>query len=609
MRKKTRTPRARTSTAKARRPWRWAALVAGLPAKVVRYARSVEAGRVADRPTAYAVSVISGETIAGPFVRQACARHLRDLGRKELTWDLAAATHAIGYFENVLKLNGEGFEGKAFKPSPHQAFRIGSIYGWLRADGARRFSYAYVEEGKGNGKSPELAGFAIKGMTGDKVPRAEIYFAAPKKEQAMIPFRDAVAMVDQSPALTSKVVKSGLRPCWQLSYPANEAFIKPVANDDRASGHRPYMALFEELHEHRDASVVDMLMAGQKGRRNFLAYAITNSGVWGEESLCWEWRQKSISVLAARSPADAGWDDSWFAYIAALDEGEDPLVDESCWIKANPNLGVSIQHDYLHKRVTVAKTMPRKEGEVRRLNFCQWVEAVSDWIRLEDWDACDAPVDPVKLRGRSCFAALDLSSTKDFTALVLVFPEIESDPLWYLMPFLFIPEETLRTRVGRDKTIPYELWRDAGLIHVTPGNAIDTAYLKHTFLEQAQLYKFVECPFDRWNAADLVTQLQTEGFTMVGVGQGYETYTAPVKKFEELVLRRKIAHGGHKAMRFMLRNVKIRPGPAEAAKPDKEHSTDRIDGITAALMGVARAMVVPLAPPESVYERRGILSA
>lgn len=602
-------PRARSSAKKrprARR-WRWSVLVEDLPDRVVRYARAVLAGTVKDPVTRYAADVIVGTVIAGPFVRQACARHLRDLGRKDLCWKVAAARHAINYFQVVLKLNGEGFEGVAFSLSPHQAFRIGALYGWVRLDGSRRFNYAYVEEGKGNGKSPELAGLGIKGLTGDGIPRAEIYFAAPKKDQAMIPFRDAVAMVDQAPALRDAILKSGKNPCWQLSYQANGSFARPVANDDRASGPRPYMALFEELHEHRDSSVVDMLMAGQKGRKNFLCYAITNSGVWGEESLCWEWRQKSLGVLAARSPTDAGWDDSWFAYVASVDEGEDPLVDESCWVKANPNLGVSIRHDYLRNRVTVAKTMPRKEGEVRRLNFCQWVEAVSDWIGLDAWDACKAAVDPLKLVGRSCFASLDLSSTKDFTALVLVFPEIEGDPLWYLLPFLFIPEETLKQRVGRDRNVPYEVWRDRGLIHVTPGNSIDSAYIRHTFQEQAKRFRFVECPYDRWNAATLVTQLQDDGFTMVPIGQGYETMTAPVKKFEELVLKQKVAHGGHEVLRWMLRNVKIRPGPAEAAKPDKEKSTERIDGIVAALGGVARGMVVPLLPQQSIYETRGIL--
>ena len=204
---------------------------------------------ISDAATQYALEVVAGERIAGPHVRGQCARHLRDIesGHKRgLVWKVEAAEKAQGFFEDVLKLNGGDFEGKPFALLPWQRFVIGSLFGWMGPDGHRRFRNAYIETAKGSGKSPLAAGVGMLGLVADNEPRAEIYSAATKKDQAMILFRDAVAMVDQSPELSKRLQKSGTgERCWNLAYMAQGAFFRPISSDDGQSGPRPHIGLID----------------------------------------------------------------------------------------------------------------------------------------------------------------------------------------------------------------------------------------------------------------------------------------------------------------------------------------------------------------------------
>ena len=226
---------------------------------------------ISDAATQYALEVVAGERVAGPHVRGQCARHLLDMkeGHKRgLVWNVEESEKAQGFYADVLKLNGGDFEGKPFVLLPWQQFVIGSLFGWMGADGHRRFRNAYIETAKGSGKSPLAAGVGMLGLVADNEPRAEIYSAATKKDQAMILFRDAVAMVDQSPELGKRLQKSGTgERCWNLAYMAQGAFFRPISSDDGQSGPRPHIGLIDELHEHKTNTVVEMMRAGTKSRR------------------------------------------------------------------------------------------------------------------------------------------------------------------------------------------------------------------------------------------------------------------------------------------------------------------------------------------------------
>ena len=311
--------------------------------------------------TTYAEAVQAGDIVAGPFVRLAAARHLRDLETgpaRGLHFDHDAAERALRFFGFLQLAEGE-FAGKPFNLELWQQFIIGSLFGWMGADGYRRFRKAYIEIGKGNGKSPLAAGVGLYGLVADGEAGAEIYSAAVTRDQAGILWTDAKHMVEASAALRDRIDIN----VSNLAFSATNSYFRPVSSEARSlDGKRVFMALVDELHEHRTPMVVDKMQAGTKGRRQPLIFEITNSG-YDRTSVCWQHHEYSRQILEGTLE-----DDGWFAYIAALDEGDD-YRDRDVWIKANPNLGVSITHKYLEEQVREADGMPAKANIVKRLEL------------------------------------------------------------------------------------------------------------------------------------------------------------------------------------------------------------------------------------------------
>ena len=570
-----------------------------------------------DRATAYALDVVKGKIIAGPDVRNACRRHLKDLERgpaRGLLWDLEAANHAIGYFEDVLCLNGGEFEGKPFVVLPWEAFVIGSVFGWKGPDGYRRFRTAYVETAKGSGKSPVAAGVGLYGLTSDGEARAEIYAAATKKDQAQILFRDAIAMVDQSPLLACRLEKSGAPGReWNLAHQDSASFFRPVSADDGQSGPRPHIALLDEIHEHKTRMVVDMMRAGTKSRRQALIFMITNSG-HNKISVCWEYHEYGSKVCAAGAigagPEDADFDDSFFAFICSMDEKDDPFKDEACWYKANPSLAHGIPGlKYLREQVTEARGMPSKVSMVRRLNFCQWVEASSPWIGRDVWLAAEDDFDHELLAGRRCWAGLDLSSTQDLTSLVLVFEPTTADPFWRTLPFFWLPEVGLHDKAERDK-VPYLAWRDAGHLETTPGKAINKLHVIHRLAEVADRYDLQSIAYDRWRIEDLKMLIESEGISLpplIPFGQGFKDMSPALDEFEQRLLNGLLKHNGNPVLTWCAANAVTASDPAGNRKVAKDKATGRVDGIVAGIMAVGATIREDTSDGPSVYEDRGVL--
>ncbi len=540
----------------------------------------------ADPVTEYAQSVVDGVRVAGPHVRGQCARHLRDLkeGKKRgLVWNLDEANKALRFYSNVLKLNGGDFEGKPFNLLPWQKFVVGSLFGWQGTDGYRRFRVAYVETAKGSGKSPLAAGVGMKGLVADNEPRAEIYSAATKKDQAMILFRDAVAMVDQSPELAKRLTKSGTgERAWNLAYTAQGAFFRPISSDDGQSGPRPHIGLIDELHEHKTNTVVEMMRAGTKSRRQALIFMITNAG-HNRMGPCWGYHEYGAKVASGEVE-----DDAFFPYVCSLDEKDDPFADESCWPKANPSLqdadlpGMK----YIREQVIEAKGMPSKEAIVRRLNFCQWTDAESPWISGEVWRAARRDFDWQELRGRRAVAGLDLSSTTDLTGLVfLVEPLKEGEP-WLLVPFCWLPDVELQRKADTDR-VPYIQWRAEGYLDTTPGRAISKRVILQKLSAMCDFFEIVACGYDRWRIEDLMAMAADDGISlpeMKPVGQGYKDFSPALETFERMLLNGEIAHSGHKVLDWCMSNSVIEQDGAENRKLSKEKATGRIDLAVAAVM-------------------------
>ncbi len=549
-----------------------------------------------DACTKYARDVASGRIVAGPHVRAACARHLRDLehGHKRgLKFDLNRAQHALQFFPKVLRLAGGQFEGKPFKLQPSQAFIVGSLFGWTRKDGTRRFRIAYIEEGKGNGKSPLAAGIGLYGMVSDGEPRAEIYAAATKKDQAMVLFRDAVAMVDQSPALARRLTKSGRDDkVWNLFDEKSNSFFRPISADDGQSGPRPHIGLVDELHEHKSATVMGMMSAGRKWRRQPLIVAITNSGT-DKKSVAWEYHQKGIKVASGIEE-----DDTLFVYIAALDKKDDPLIDESCWIKANPLLGKLITVQYLRDEVNTARGMPSKEALVRRLNFCQWVEAHNPFIPYEAWVAASREYGLAKFAGMTAIAGFDLSATTDLTACVLLF-QIEG--LYWFWPMFWIPADGLAARVKKDGA-PYDNWVRDGHVFTTPGKAIDKDHVVRKVAEELGTHNItlLKAPFDRHRIDVLQAACDREGVSwpLEPFGQGFVSMGSAVDSFETALVSGTLRHPGNPCFDRNAANAVTVSDPAGNRKINKANAVSRVDGLVAALMTMGVMNAPAKQPPK-----------
>ncbi len=465
-----------------------------------------------ERTNAYAADVLAGKIVAGPHVRNACRRHFDDLEKgsaRGLWFDTEAADQKINYFENVLKLSEGQFEGLPFHLHPAQTFIVGSIFGWKRQDGTRRFRRAYVEQGKGNGKSPMAGGIGLIGMTADGEAGAQVYSAAAKREQAGILFADAVKMVRASPTLLKKIEFSGgVGREYNMAHHASGSFFRPVSRDTgkSGSGPRPYFVLADEVHELPDGKILEMLERGFKFRREPLLFMITNSGS-DRNSICWAEHEWAIKVAAGNIDAvtDTTYigdvlDDTTFAYVCALDEGDDPLNDPSCWAKANPLLGVTITEEYLAGVVDQAKNIPAKQNGILRLHFCVWTDAESAWMSREVFEPLLAEFDPAIHKGEEIHLGLDLSQSRDITAMGCVVrtgTTADNKPTFDAWVEAWTPGDTIQAREDRDK-IPYRVWRDQGHIHAPGGENINYRHVAQTIVEYDRDYKIKMVAYDRY---------------------------------------------------------------------------------------------------------------
>jgi phage terminase large subunit-like protein len=550
----------------------------------------------ADPTTDYARKVIDGTYPAGPHVRNACKRHLRDLDtghERGLRFDPEKAAHALGFFRDVLHLMGGEFEGVKFHPAPWQEFVIGSLFGWLNADGYRRFRVSFIESGKGSGKSPLAAGVGLYMLVADGEARAEIYAGASKKDQAMILFRDAVAMVRHSPALQSRLTFSGGPGReWNIAHLAKGSFFRAISADDGQSGPRPHCALLDEVHEHRDETVVEMLRAGTKGRRQALIFMITNSGV-DRQSICYQYHDYTCRVCAGDIE-----DDAHFGYVCALDEGDDPFTDEGCWPKANPTLGVTIRHDYLREQVTAARGMPGKESIVRRLNFSQWVDATSPWVSGDLWRQCETDLDLDQLQGAACWGGLDLSGTNDLSALALVW---KIDGKFKAAVWQWTPADTLAERARRDR-VPYAQWVKEGHLIATPGRSVDYQFIARELGELAARFNIRGVAFDPFRIKWFIRDLDAMGVSVnliphgQGVGRSTESSLWMPRSID--VLEKSVLDGTLQVQRNPVLTFNSASAILESdAKGNrlwvKRKSAGRIDGIVALSMALGAADTGP----------------
>ena len=466
------------------------------------------------RVTRYAHRVLTGQVVAGPSVRAACERHFKDLAFGEdrgLYFDQEAAERVYRFFETKLRLNGGRFEDKPFILHESQAFRLGSLFGWKTIHPeygpVRRFRRFYDEEGKGNGKSPLAAGIGMYMLMADNENRAEVYAAAAAKDQAMVLFRDAVAMRNQSPWVASRVdVRGGSMP-QNMMYLKRNSFFRPISPEGAHSGPRPSCALADEVHEHRTREVIDMLEAGFKFRTQPLLVMTTNSG-HDKRTLCWEEHERAVKVAKGEIE-----DDSTFAFVCDLDEGDDPLEDESCWIKVNPLLGVILDYKYLRGIVREARNMPSKAAKIKRLHFCIWTESDKTWITDKVLRRVLHDFDPFREhKGKEVNVGLDLGARRDLTAAAGVvetgmveITRINEDgdeivttaPTYDAWVEAWTPGGTIKDREIADKA-PYSQWVEDGHLFKSDGDQVSLAQVAARIQRWEETFILRGLAYDRY---------------------------------------------------------------------------------------------------------------
>ena len=514
-------------------------------------------------------------------------------------YDKAQADYVVSFIECLCHTKGK-WAGKPFVLLPWQEEIIRNLFGILKADGKRQFTTAYIEIPKKNGKSELAAAIALYLLFGDGEPSAEVYGAVADRQQASIVFDVANQMVQLTPALAKRCkIKAATK---TIENNMNNGTYKVLSAEvGTKHGFSVSGLVLDEVHTQPNRKLFDVLTQGSGDAREQPLYFLITTAGNDTNSICYELHQKALDIMEGRK-----YDTTFYPVIYGASEEED-WTDPKVWAKANPSLGETIQMEKVIAACESAKQNPAEENAFRQLRLNQWVKQSIRWMPMNKWDACAFPVDISDLEGRVCYGGLDLSSTTDITAFVLVFPPEDEDDKYIVLPYFWIPEETLDLRVRRDH-VPYDIWKKQGFLETTEGNVVHYGYIEKFIEKLGEIFNIREIAFDRWGAVQMVQNLEGMGFTVVPFGQGFKDMSPPTKELMKLTLEQKIAHGGHPVLRWMMDNIFIRTDPAGNIKADKEKSTEKIDGVIATIMGLDRAIRCGNDNGASVYDSRGLVT-
>lgn len=512
-----------------------------------------------------------------------------------MPYDEAIAQRAIDWFPRYLKHTKGRWASVPFELLPWQREIVGKLFGTIKADGARQYKRVYVEIAKKNGKSELAAGIALKLIFADNEPGAEVYSAAADRDQASIVYNVAADMVRNSPALAkrSKIVDSTKR-----IFHNNGGIYRVLSADAHTKhGFNVHGVIFDELHAQPNRELWDVLTMGSgAARRQPVYFAITTAG-YDRHSICWEIHEY------ARKVRDGIIEDPSFLPILYYADEEDDWTSEAVWSKCNPSLGETISLESLREDCAMAQQTPALENTFRQLHLNQWVKQESRFIPMRHWDACPA-IDDLDFDGEEFYAGLDLAATTDIAAFVMI--HLGDDGLYDVFPHFWIPEDSMRDRSKRDG-VPYDQWVDQGYMIATSGNVIDYKSIRQKIIDLGEKCQILEIAYDRWNASQLVQDLVDDGATMVPFGQGFVSMSGPTKELLTLVLSHRIRHNGNPVLRWMADNMVVRKDPAGNLKPDKEKSTEKIDGMVALIMALDRAIRHGGDNSGSVYNQEGAI--
>lgn len=500
----------------------------------------------------------------------------------EYYYDAGLAESAVQFFPRYLCLTEGEWAGRPFHLSKHQADHVRQIFGWRRkSDGLRRYRRVRWWEPRKNGKTELAAGIGHMLLMGDGEPGAQIFSCATDKSQAKISFERASKMVSFSPELAQHIEPNQTG----LFCPSLMGSWRPLSGIPKGKhGLNPHCIIGDEAHEWRDSRLHTFLVQGMGARRQPLDFIISTAG----ERVGFGWELWNTSVNIRDGIIE---DPETYVVIYCADQDDD-WTDPAIWAKANPNLGTSLKLSYLEDQCRQAMESPRLENDFKRYHLNLWVEQAVRWLPMDHWRQCSdySKADEAwrtlgnSLKGRTCYAGLDLASTSDITALVLWFPPLGNERPVILCRF-FVPEEAITVRSRRDR-VPYDLWKRSGALIATPGNVTDYDFVKEQIFRDAADFRIEKLGFDPWNATQLSIQLKGEGLPVEEYRQGFGSLNAPSKELERLVMSHAIEHGHHPVLEWMASNVAITSDAAGNIKAAKDKSTEKIDGIAACVVAL-----------------------
>lgn len=541
----------------------------------------------------YAEAVVAEEILACRWVHAACQRQLDDLARfkgKASNFQFNPklrdregrgfhpADNLCAFIERLPHVKGP-LAGELITLEPWQIFILSTVFGWVKADGKRRFRRSYIEVPRGNAKSTLSSAVALYMLAADGEGGAEVYSLATTRDQARIVFGDAQTMARRSNGFRSRFsVNVGAHNMHVLV--TGSKFEALSAEGSTLDGLNIHFGCVDELHAHKTRTVYDVVETGTGKRDNSLLWVITTAGS-NRAGICYEVRTFVTKLLDGVIE-----DHSQFGIIYGLDDG-DAWDTEPALIKANPNWGISVRPEVLMPLQAKAMQLPSAINNFKTKHLNEWVNADTAWMDMRAWDACaDTTLDLDAFEGQPCWIGLDLASKTDIAALVLVFPHPEISDAYAVFGRYYLPEDTV-SAAGNSQ---YPGWMRTGRLMVTPGNVIDFGWIEADLLQMASRFGVQAVAFDPFQATQLSTRMLTEGLPMVEVRPTVLNFSEPMKSLEALVLQKKLVHDGDPVMGWMASNVVAHLDAKDNIYPRKERPENKIDGIVALIMGLSRAI-------------------
>ena len=524
----------------------------------------------------YAQDVIDGKIVACRHIIQACKRFMSDLQRDDMHFDAQKVERAVSFISKLRHFTGSA-SGKEFILEPWQTFIVANILGFYWNDGRRRFTSSYICVARKNGKTSLSAALSIYFLVADGEPGAEVLLCANSKEQARIAFsmcRNYIRTIDPKEALLKSYRAD-------VTFDATNSKLKVLAADDsKLDGYNCSFGLIDEFHASPDGRVRQVIRSSMGQRTNPHLCTITTAG-FDKTYPCYRMQEVAIDVLNGVKV-----DDDMFIAIFTLDD-EDNWEDPNVWIKANPNIGITVSEEYIRGQVNQAINNPSDEVPTKTKLLNVWCDVNDVWIPDHYFTATTRQISMSEFAGEQCYIGVDLASTGDLTAVAKL---VVRDDTYYFHVDYYLPESALREKSDKDM---YRQWALEKKLHITPGNVTDYDYITNDIMALCDIVTIVSVGYDKWNAVQWAIDATDKGLNLEEYSQSIGNFNKPTREFERLMLSGKVVIDANPINRFCLANVTLKHDHNGNVKPHKGLERKKIDGVIAMIQALGMYLQTP----------------